>query len=326
MSTVNDLPRLSIVIVNYNGGEMLRHCLDYLERQNERSFEVIVVDNGSADNSVAVCEDPWSFPLRSHLLGWNSGFAYANNRGAELARGEWLALLNSDAFADERWTQGLLAAVDTYAGKWFFTSHQLQFNNPAMVDGTGDIYATNGRAWRRDYGAPVAEASYCDNEVFGACGAAACFLRQAFLDLGGFDERYFCYFEDVDLSLRFRLAGYRCMHIQNALVYHIGSATSGGEVSHFSVFYGYRNLVWTYFKSMPLPLLIKYLPQHLLLNWRQIIGFYRMGQGRIILKSKLAALLGLPRILLIDRRRVQRQRVIDAATLDKALVKDPTAG
>jgi len=319
-------PVVSIIIVNFNGGEMLNNCLSVLERQTFCGFEVIVVDNGSHDDSMVVCSRQWSFELKAVRLGWNSGYAVANNRGVALAEGEWVALLNSDAFPHNLWLEHLFDAVQSYPDFDFFTSHQIQFDDHDRVDGTGDMYATNGRAWRRDYGTECVAAIQVDDEVFGACGAAAFFRTECFREVGGFDETFFCYFEDVDLSLRLRLAGYRCMHIAKAIVYHVGSATSGGEVSDFSIYYGYRNLVWTYFKSMPLSLLLKNLPAHIRLNLSQIREFSRIGRRKLIWKSKIAALLGLPRIFLFRRRAVQKLCRIPPKELERVLEHDPTAG
>ena len=323
MNTPTKNPLVTVIIVNFNGGEMLHNCLSTLGRQTFSDFEVIVVDNGSHDDSMNACDKPRPYPIKAVKLGNNTGYAYANNYGVRLARGKWLALLNSDAFPSPLWLDHLIEATQAHPEFAFFSSHQIQYNDRNIVDGTGDNYATNGRAWRRDYGATLADAMEHDDEVFGACGAAAFIRADIFREVGGFDEDYFCYFEDVDLSLRLRLAGYRCLHAAKAVVYHVGSATSGGEISDFSIFYGYRNLVWTYFKSMPLKVLLKHLPEHIKLNINQIKEFSRMGKRKLIWKSKLCALLGLPRILLFKRPMVQRHCRVQPGIIDAVLVKDP---
>jgi GT2 family glycosyltransferase len=136
-----------------------------------------------------------------------------------------------------------------------------------------------------------------DDEVFGACAAAAMYRKSCFDEVGGFDEDYFCHFEDVDLSFRLRLAGYHCMHVADAVVHHVGSATAGGEESDFAVYHGYRNFVWTFIKCMPDRLILQNLPSHLLMNVRHVINFMKMGRGKVILKAKWHALIGLPPIL-----------------------------
>jgi GT2 family glycosyltransferase len=156
-------------------------------------------------------------------------------------------------------------------------------------------------------------------EVFSACAAAALYRRDALLEIGGFDERYFCYVEDVDAGFRLRLRGYRCLYVPDAVAHHVGSATTG-KGSDFSTYHGHRNLVWTFFKDMPGPLLALYLPQHLILNVLSVVWFSMRGQARTILRAKWDALRGLPAVLR-DRRRVQRLRRIGARDLRSAMAR-----
>ena len=130
----------------------------------------------------------------------------------------------------------------------------------------------------------------------------------SFKAVGGFDESFFCYLEDIDLGFRMQLRGYTGLYVPDALVYHIGSAISGIQ-SDFSVYHGHRNLVWAYIKNMPLPILLITLPYHLLLNMLSIVYFVYRGQGRIILKAKKDALLGIPEILK-KRHKVQSNRLV----------------
>jgi GT2 family glycosyltransferase len=118
------------------------------------------------------------------------------------------------------------------------------------LDGAGDEYHVSGLAWRRFYNHLANGYGLKPEEVFGACAAAAMYRREDFLKIGGFDEDYFSYFEDVDLSFRLRLAGGRCLYVPDAIVHHVGSASTG-KLSDFVVYYGHRNLVWTFFKDMP---------------------------------------------------------------------------
>jgi len=294
---------VSVIVVNYNGGALLKQCVDALRKQTMNDFEVIVVDNGSSDGSLEMINNGWD-KLRILELGKNTGFAVGNNRGVGKARGKWIALLNNDAFPREDWLENLLAATKRYPEHDFFASHQYNAMNPTLLDGTGDMYAYNGIAWRRDYQTPVNKGVNQDDEVFGACAGAAMYRKSCFDEVGGFDEDYFCYFEDVDLSFRLRLAGYHCMHIANAVVYHVGSATAGGGESDFAVYHGYRNFVWTFVKCMPGRLILQYLPSHLLMNARHVNSFMKMGRGKVILKAKWHALIGLP-LILSKRKRLK---------------------
>ena len=128
-----------------------------------------------------------------------------------------------------------------------------------------------------------------------------CIARAAFEEVGGFDEHYFCYFEDVDLGFRLRLRGYRCVYVPAAIVEHVSSALSGYR-SDFAVYHGERNAVWTFIKDMPGPLLLAYLPQHLALNIAALMYYPWRGQGRVVLRAKLDALRGVAGVLRRRRR------------------------
>jgi len=310
----------SIIIVNYNCKSTLPDCLAALRSQTNPNFEVIIVDNASSDGSLELIDDT-GLDMKIIKLNKNYGFAPANNRGATIASGQWLLLLNPDAFPEPDWVERLMAASKRHSECDFFASRQIQYRNLHILDGTGDIYAKNGRAWRRDYGSPIEMGEQSEGEVFGACAASAMINRLAFNQVGGFDEDYFCYFEDVDLCIRLRLAGFRCMYIPDAIVKHKGSASSGGEHSAFSVYYGYRNLVWTFFKTMPFPLIFKYLLKHLYLNYRQFTDFKPLGLHKVVLASKINALKSLPYILK-KRAAIQKSKRISAKAFDQMLSDD----
>jgi GT2 family glycosyltransferase len=138
-------------------------------------------------------------------------------------------------------------------------------------------------------------------------------------EVGGFDENYFCYAEDVDLGFRLRLAGYRCLYVPDAVAYHMGSAITGRR-SDFTVYHGHRNLVWTYFKNMPWLLFWLYLPQHILLNLITLGWFSLRGQAKVIFKAKWDALKGLPQVLR-ERKKVQSKRRISAWELRRVMAK-----
>jgi GT2 family glycosyltransferase len=200
-----------------------------------------------------------------------------------------------------------------------FASRQVLADHPEILDGTGDLYTVAGLAWRRHHGLPSANRGLESGEVFGPCGAAALYRRDAFLEAGGFDRRFFCYFEDVDLAFRLRLRGHRCLYVADAVVHHVGSALSGYR-SDFAVFHGQRNLVWTFAKNMPATLFIPYLPHHLLMNLASIGVLAARGQGWTAIRAKWAALMGLPAVLR-DRREIQRGRRATPAQLRSSMIR-----
>jgi GT2 family glycosyltransferase len=305
------VPIVSVIIVAWNSAKHLTHCLNCLSRQTFRDFEVIVVDNGSQDNAAAGLEQKYvQLALRLERLPTNRGFAHANNLGAALARGTWLALLNADAFAEPDWLEQLLQAAHRHPDFSFFASRQVQAGRPDLLDGSGDEYHSSGLAWRRFYSYPASEYGLREEEVFSACGAAALYNREDFLRVGAFDEQYFSYFEDVDLGFRLRLEGGRCLYVPQAVVQHVGSASSG-KMSDFVIYHGHRNLVWTFFKNMPGGLFWGFLPLHIFMNIFFIISFFLKGKGTAILRAKRDAFYHLPAIIRM-RRRIQGTRKVAA--------------
>lgn len=299
-------PAISVIIVNWNSGPWLARVCAGLAAQTIDDFEVIVVDNASTDDSVRR-----AMPLlpQARLLpqAQNLGFAAGNNLAARIATGNWLACLNPDAVPAPDWLERLLAAAAAHPEFTIFGSHQLMAEQPERLDGIGDAYHVSGLVWRMGHGADHAAAPRRPMEIFSPCAAAALYRRDQFLDIGGFDERYFCYLEDVDLGFRMRLLGQRALYVPDAVVRHAGSASTGRH-SAFTIYHSQRNLVWTFLKNMPLPLLLLYLPAHLALNLFAIAYFALKGQGRVILKAKWDALRGLPEIMRARRALQARRR------------------
>jgi GT2 family glycosyltransferase len=309
--------RVAALVVNWNGGSCLRRCLESLDRQRRRPDHVIVVDNGSTDDSLRLAETA----LRGAdliRLPENFGFARANNIGAAAAhRFDAIALLNPDAFAEPGWLEALVRAAELEPAVAAFASQMRLDAEPEHLDGAGDSYHVSGRAWRDGHRALASEWPAADVEVFAPCAAAALYRREAFEEVGGFDEQFFCYFEDVDLGFRLRLRGYRCLYVHSAVVRHVSSASSGYR-SDFAVYHGERNAVWTFVKNMPGPLLWMYLPQHIALNVAALMYYPLRAQGRVAWKAKLDALRGLTSVLQ-RRRLVQRSRRVSPWTLRRSM-------
>lgn len=301
---------VAVIIINYNSGMLLDKCLRHLRAQTRRPECVIVVDNASNDGSVDELE--CNYPEVDLVqLDRNLGFAAANNLAALRAEDmEWFALLNPDAFPEPMWLERLLTAARVHPECASFGARLVNARDPDRLDGTGDVYHVSGLTWRRDHGKPIGAGAGEGGEIFAPCAAAALYRRSAFFEAGGFDENYFCYFEDVDLGFRQRLLGYGCRYVPDAIVWHIGSAVTV-RGSTFSVYHGHRNLVWTYCKNMPAPLFWLYLPQHLLVNLGTILWFGLCGQGGAVLRAKWDALRGLPRCWQL-RRVIQTKRRISS--------------
>lgn len=298
---------VAVVIVNYNGGEMLDRCLSALYRQTHKPQRVILVDNHSDAFSADRAENLYP-GIEIIALAENTGFAAANNLAvSKLQDIDWIALLNPDAYAAPDWLEQLLAAAERHPEFAMFGSHMQSADNDTM-DGTGDVYHVSGAVWRRDYGKSVAQGCRQDDEIFAPSAAAMLIKRDAFQQAGGFEESFFCYMEDVDLGFRLRLMGQRSMHVANALVTHEGSGVVG-EYSNFHVYHGHRNLVWVYVRNMPGWLLWRYLPQHLLYNLASIVIFILRGKTGAVLRAKRDALKGIANAWK-QRRVIQAQAVI----------------
>jgi GT2 family glycosyltransferase len=308
-------PEISVVVVNYNGRHWLESCLSALEDHGASATEIILVDNQSTDGSPEWVRERFRH-VRVHEAGSNLGFAGGNNAGARLARGEFLAFLNNDTIAEPGWLGALRRALSADPAAGLATSKIVYIHDPSIVDSAGDGYLRAGGAFKHFHGESAAVAGD-PREVFGACGAAFMIRRDLFLQLGGFDEDFFMVYEDVDLSFRARLRGYRCVYVADAVVRHAGSA-SLGPLSPSAVFLGQRNLEWTYLKNMPLPLLLRSLPSHVLYDTAAAFRFASAGLLGAFLRAKWAAVAGLPRVLK-KRAGEQRRRRSSAAVLWRAM-------
>jgi len=313
-------PAISVLIVCWNSADNLPKCLRALAAQTLRNFEVIGADNGSSDGgTLALAEAYPSLQLLVEVLPSNLGFAAANNRGARLARGRWLALLNPDAFPSPDWLEQLASASRLFP-RAFFASRQVQANRPSLLDGEGDAYFMSGLALRLNHNLPIYSPGP-PREVFSACAAAAMYPLDEYLAAGGFDEDYFAYHEDVDLGFRLRLQGLHCLLVASAVVRHVGAASTAPR-SAFGVYHGHRNLVWTFVKNMPAPWFWLCLPLHILMNLVSVIYFLFAGHGRTILRAKLDAWRGLPGAL-GKRRLVQRRRVAGSWQVIRHMDRNP---
>jgi GT2 family glycosyltransferase len=308
-----------VIVVNWNCGVMLHRSVNALMAQTQPIQQITIVDNASFDGSTDGIER-LGHNVRLICLQENLGFAGANNvalRDAPNSR--WIALINPDAFAEPDWLERLMSAAAENPEFVFFGSRMLVAKENDRLDGTADVYHVSGAHWRRSHGLTSNGRDLMPEEIFSPCAAAALYRRDTFVESGGFDNSFFCYAEDVDLGFRLQLLGYRCLYVPDAVVHHIGSATTGRH-SDFSVYHGHRNLVWVYFKNMPWPLFWLYIPQHILLNLISILWFSLRGQGRVILKAKWDAIKGLPRILR-ERKKVQANRKADSWELRRMMAR-----
>jgi GT2 family glycosyltransferase len=282
-----------VIIVAYESGAFLQPCVDALAAQTFQDFEAVIVDNASSDGSVRDLRLP-DARFRTLSLELNTGFAVANNLAAAHSASEFLALLNPDAVPEPAWLETLVAMGRTDPDIASVGSLQRRLDDPDVLDGVGDVWHVAGLAWRAGEGHPAAGAPG-DGEIFGPCGAAALYRRAAFEALGGFDERFFCYCEDVDLAFRMRSAGYRSVRASSAVVRHAGSGISGRR-SDFTLYHGHRNRIWTFVKNTPGVWLWLLLPYHLAFNTVYLGSALKRGILPPVWRGYVAAARGLPAI------------------------------
>lgn len=314
--------RVSVVIPHLNGWAYLRDCLNSLAQQGVKPLEVIVVDNGSTDDTfeqMAKCF-PWVSLLR---LGRNRGFPGAVNAGIRGARGDYIALLNNDTVVDPDWLSALVDVLDTHPDVGSCASRVLRAEEPSRIWSAGDNYRTDGLAENRGARQPDGPDFDRFADVFGAGGVASLFRRAALDCVGLLDEDLFAYYEDVDLAFRLQLAGYRCLYVPGARVLHVGSATAR-HLSHFAQYYGNRNEWLVVVKNWPLSLLLRRLPLLVLTQLKLLAYNSYYCHWPTAFRAKLAALALTPRFLW-KRRSVQRLRRAPIEELDRMMTRPQSA-
>lgn len=310
----------TIIIVNWNNKNKLIKCLESLKRQSDRRFEVIVVDNGSSDGSVDALRKHFS-TIRLVALNKNYGFSKANNVGFQYVESKYFITLNNDTVVARDWFAQMVEAMDARPEAGLAASKMLLFRQPEIIDRIGDSYTLAGAGVLKGRG----NRTKANNEekiqyVFGACAGAAMYRTSMIRQIGLFDEDFFLLYEDVDLSFRAQLNGYKCIYVPQAVVYHHCSNKIGHD-SSTSVYYGHRNLEWVYFQNMPISLLLLTLPLHFIYDLCALIFFFLKGHFIVYLKAKIDATKGIKK-LIRKRKIVQKEKSVSASYILKILEKE----
>lgn len=291
-----DLPLVSVIIVNYNKKNYLDKCLSSLSTQTYRPLEVILVDNGSADGSVDFTRE--NFP-RTRILRMreNVGFAKANNAGIAAAKGRLIATLNNDTEVMPGWTSEMVRGIASDDRIGMCASKMLFMDTPGIINSTGVMVSRSGACWDRGMSEPDVGQYESEEEVFGPCAGAAMYRREMLEEAGAFDEDFVAYMEDADLAFRGRMAGWKCLYVPRAVVYHKGSGTAG-YMSDYSIYYGNRNIIWNYIKNYRGLLFVTCLPWAVCRNLAVIPYYAVKGFGVTIVRSKVDAIKLLPRMMI----------------------------
>ncbi len=310
-------PFFSVIVPNYNGRRFLPGLLQALERQRFQDFEVILADDASNDDSVDFVEA--NYPeVRVVMNRRNQGFVATANLGADLARGRVLALLNNDTEPEPDWLAELAQAICAHPDAAIVASKILLFDQRQRLHTAGDALGPDGiprnrGVWEEDQGQYDQEV-----EVFSGCGGGMAVRREVWQALGGFDEDFWMYLDDVDLAFRARLMGWRVVFAPRARLYHHLSGSGGDTLSSY---YVGRNTIWTLVKNMPGGLLARHLPRILAAQGRiawEALTHIRGEAARARLRGQLDGILGLPRMAR-KRQLIQARRVVDEEAIARVL-------
>ncbi|NJD54175.1 MAG: glycosyltransferase family 2 protein [Candidatus Methanoperedens sp.] len=326
---------VSIIVLNWNGKQYLETCLSSLVRQTYKNIEIIFVDNGSSDGSIDFVRN--KFPgivISGHTT--NLGFAEGVNSGIRISKGEFIATINNDAQADENWVNNLVRVIESDPGIGCCASKMMRYYDRNIIDSAGIVIYQNGNAY--DRGREEKDTGQYDKmeEIFGSCAGAAIYRREMLDEIGLFDKEYFAYFEDVDLSFRMHLFGWKCIFAPDAIVYHMHSATAKSS-SPFKIFFIERNKLWNMWKYFPVQVLIVQLPFTNIHYFRYIMLFIKTFFGITpekeepvlnysfrsvlfaVLRAKLSAYEKLPHML--NQRMKLRSKGADFSRLNRWIIK-----
>ncbi len=300
--------------MSYNSSETLPRCFDCLSAQSYKDFQVILIDNASQvppGDLVTRLANPVTYlEMKDNL-----GFAQAMNVGIEASDAPFLVALNPDAFPHPNWLEELVAAADRHNDIAAFGSLQISAADDERIDGYGDHYLISGQAWRGQ-SRPKSGARRVDC-CFGVCAAAALYRTAVLREIGGFDQRFFCFYEDIDVSFRIRLLGHGCAVVPSAVVDHIGGASFVGK-SNFAEYLIARNQWWALIRNMPALLLVIALPGFVLIQCMAMIKSPRRARLKGLWE-------GLRRTgeFLSSRRHIQSRRTVSTPHLARCLSWNP---
>jgi GT2 family glycosyltransferase len=316
-------PRVTAVVLTYNGRELLDQMLPTLLAQRYEDFEVVVIDDGSSDGTAAHLRERWS-QVRVVENPTNVGVAASLNRGVQAADGEYVALLNNDIELDPGWLAALVRSLEEHPEAAASTGKLLNFYRREVFEAAGDFMRWSGMSGHNGQGARVGQACEQPMAVFSPCAGAALYRRSAFADVGLFDEDFFAYLEDVDWGFRAQLAGNSARYEPAAIAYHMGGATTGRQIGRFTALLR-RNSALLVIKDYPAAALARHLHKVLAFQLISLYASHRDGILRAHLRELASASRLLPRMLR-KRHAIQRGRRVSLAQLDAVMTPEVYAG
>jgi GT2 family glycosyltransferase len=306
------MSRVAVIVLNYNGANVIAPCLRALRSQSYRDFEVVVVDNASTDGSLDIVRR--DFPeARVMAQSRNLGFCGANNLAIAATDSEYLVLLNNDTEVEPDWLGCLVEALDSDPTCGFAASRMIRMSDKRSLDSAGDIFYSHGVAAKRGEGRPATEFSAPDY-VFGACAGAAIYRRSLFESIGVLDPDFGSMGEDVDLSFRAQLRALKCRYVPNAIVYHHVGA-SFNRVPQSRVRLSRRNIVTVLIKNMPGDILARRFVRYLAYIIAGDIRWMLKGYSSAVLTARWENIRSL-RAVLRKRAQIQKSRTISSSELE----------
>ena len=314
-------PLFSVIVLNWNGKHHLAECLDSLRRQSLLNFEIMLVDNGSTDGSVEFLTD--SYPEVMLLeLPRNIGFAGGVNAGIKASSGEYVVLLNNDTEVVATWLEQLAAAITSHPDVFIFASKLVNYFDRTSIDSAGDGMDLCRGPYKIGELLPAETFNEC-TIIFGACGGGGCYKREIFDQIGFFDEDFFAYFEDSDLSFRANWAGYRCLFVPDAIIYHkVGGTSDTNQVrrSRFDILRR-RNFFFMIIKNYPGSFLLRYLPYVFAVHCLVFFANLLRGRFRVAFMTQFEIIKGLPIMLGKRKLILQKRRITSKEMLSRCVPK-----
>ncbi len=302
------MPIVSVIIVNYNGAELVIDCLKSLDLQIFRDFEVLIVDNGSSDCSATKIQlfldgGLISSPAKLIALDSNLGFAEGNLKGLNFAVGKFIALLNNDTAPEKDWLLSLVRAMESEPGVGICASKIINHGTD-IIDSAGDGFSSLLKGFKRGEGEK--DSLYDKKEyVMGACAGAALYRREMLEEIGFLDEDFFLIHEDTDLNIRAQLAGWKAMYVPEAIIYHKVSSTIG-VMSNTAIYYTLRNSEFVRIKNIPISVFIGCLPALICGTITEFFYFaVKHRHLRLYLKAKFDVLKMFP-VMFRKRREIMK--------------------
>jgi GT2 family glycosyltransferase len=315
---------VTAVVLTLDGRGLLEGMLPTLVAQDVPDLRVVVLDDGSADGTPEWLAECWP-QVEVAVNETNLGVARSFNRAVELARGsDYLALLNNDLELAPDYVSRLVAALDAHPETASANGKMRNYRDRALLDGAGDAFMWSSIAIRRGWGQPDSGQFDAPCEVFSACGGAAVYRMAAFEDVGGFDEDFHAYLEDIDWGFRAQLRGWTARYVPGAEVFHVGGATTARNARFFGRLQR-RNTLLLIVKDYPLAALLRHAPQILVHHAGWLVASMRDGVASDHLRAWAEALRMLPATLR-KRRAIQAGRRVDVARLDSVMSPEPWAG